>query len=314
MKCYICSNEIHNRDFVAKEMMFGFRDSFHYFECSNCGCVQINAIPANINKYYPNNYYSFEDPLGAPRKRIRIERILDTFLIKQQLGHSNPIGLLWAIFKESPAPWIKKGFFNYSDKILDVGCGNGSILCELNRYGFKNLTGIDPYINKDIIISNEVKIYKKKLEEVNETFDLIMFHHSFEHMEDPKQVLKTTYKLLCKNGKLIIRTPVANSYAWRKYTSSWVQLDPPRHFFLHTTKSIKLLADLTGFDILEIEYDSTAFQFFGSELYLLNIPLIEFYTGNNIFSQNKMNYFEQESKRLNRINDGDSACFYFIKP
>ncbi len=313
MKCYICSNEIQNRDFFAKEMMMGFRDIFHYFECSNCGCVQIDHIPHDISKYYPANYYSFQDPLVTPRLKIRIERILNTFLIKQQLGHSNPVGMLWALFQESPALWIKKNFFNYTDKILDVGCGSGSILYELNRYGFNNLTGIDPYIHNDIIVSTELRIYKKKLEEVDETFDLIMFHHSFEHMDDPKQILKTTYSLLRKNGKALIRIPVANSYAWRKYTGNWVQLDPPRHFFLHTTKSIKLLADLTGFDVAAIVYDSTSFQFFGSELYLLNIPLTEFYAGHNIFSRHQMKYFEQESKRLNRLNDGDSACFYLVK-
>jgi len=87
MKCYIWSNEIYNRDFVAKEMMFGFRESFHYFECSNCGCVQIVPIPDDIKKYYPTNYYSFENPLDTPRVKIRIERSLKTFLTKQQLGH-----------------------------------------------------------------------------------------------------------------------------------------------------------------------------------------------------------------------------------
>ena len=43
-----------------KEMIFGFRDEFTYFECSKCGCLQIMQIPRNMGKYYPSNYYSFK--------------------------------------------------------------------------------------------------------------------------------------------------------------------------------------------------------------------------------------------------------------
>jgi SAM-dependent methyltransferase len=151
------------------------------------------------------------------------------------------------------------------------------------------------------------------LEELDETFDIIMFHNSFEHMSNPRQVLETVNKLLGKNGKLLIRMPVTNSYAWRKYAGNWVQLDPPRHFYLQTTKSVKLLAERTGFELTAVDYDSTSFQFFGSESYLLDIPLMEFYAGKSIVSPKKMDYFDREAKRLNQLNDGDSACFYLIK-
>jgi hypothetical protein len=59
MKCAICGNETNNKPFILKEMMFGFRDEFEYFQCSACFCLQIKNIPGSLEKYYPKNYYSF---------------------------------------------------------------------------------------------------------------------------------------------------------------------------------------------------------------------------------------------------------------
>jgi len=63
MICKICNNSRNNKTFHVKEMMFGLRDEFKYFECSNCECLQIEEIPQNIAKYYPGNYYSFHSPV-----------------------------------------------------------------------------------------------------------------------------------------------------------------------------------------------------------------------------------------------------------
>jgi hypothetical protein len=60
MICKICGNIEENKVFEIREMMFGFRDEFTYFECSKCGCLQIAEIPINMEKYYPSNYYSFQ--------------------------------------------------------------------------------------------------------------------------------------------------------------------------------------------------------------------------------------------------------------
>ena len=56
--CKVCQNSEHNKTFIAREMMFGVRDEFEYFECSNCGCVQIAEVPSNLAKYYPAEYLS----------------------------------------------------------------------------------------------------------------------------------------------------------------------------------------------------------------------------------------------------------------
>jgi hypothetical protein len=53
----------------------------------------------------------------------------------------------------------------------------------------------------------------------------------------------------------------------------WVQLDAPRHFFLHSANSLGLLAGKVGMAVTETVYDSDELQFVGSEQYLKGIPL-----------------------------------------
>ena len=60
MNCKVCGSDIDNKKFIIREMMFGLRDEFSYFECAKCGCLQITEIPKNIEKYHPLNYYSFK--------------------------------------------------------------------------------------------------------------------------------------------------------------------------------------------------------------------------------------------------------------
>jgi len=42
--------------------MLGLPDQFEYFECAHCGCLQIKKIPADLSKYYPEQYHSFNTP------------------------------------------------------------------------------------------------------------------------------------------------------------------------------------------------------------------------------------------------------------
>jgi len=58
MICKICKNSASNTAYQIREMMFGFRDAFTYFECSECGCLQITEVPNNMERYYSSNYYS----------------------------------------------------------------------------------------------------------------------------------------------------------------------------------------------------------------------------------------------------------------
>lgn len=141
-------------------------------------------------------------------------------------------------------------------------------------------------------------------------YDFIMMHHSFEHMDHPDRVLAKVKELLKPKGKLLIRIPVANSYAWRKYRRYWFAWEAPRHIFLHTTRSIQLLSSGAGFSIDSVEYDSSFFHLASSEKYLRDFPYSDDFT---MFSRRQIKDFAAEARRLNRIGDGDCACFYLSR-
>jgi SAM-dependent methyltransferase len=186
----------------------------------------------------------------------------------------------------------------------------------MNRGGFKDLTGIDPFIEKDIVYDCGVRIYKQHFLTFEGNFDFIMFHHSFEHMDEPLAIFEHIHKLLNPGCYALIRIPVADSFSKRKYGADWVNLDPPRHFYLHTTYSMNLLAKKSGLQLVDVVYDSLRLQFYGSELYRRDMTLHDYHSGKygEVFSKQEMRVFKKEADRLNKAKDGDWACYFFRKP
>jgi hypothetical protein len=142
-----------------------------------------------------------------------------------------------------------------------------------------------------------------------------MMNHSFEHLEAPEAMLVEISRLLLPGHALLIRVPVAGKHAWREYGPAWVALDAPRHHFLHTEQSIRLLAERTGFELTEVRYDSTGFQFWASEQYRQDIPLADTrsHAGNpkgSIFTRKQIAEFDRRAAELNARGEGDTACFY----
>lgn len=313
-KCKICGNVKDNAPYVVREMMFGLRSEFLYIKCSACGCLQINEVPVNMDEYYPPSYYSFQGT-EAMGKRKSMKARLSYYLMKKslrhQVGHTNLIGWLARMYKPEYYRdfyfWLNKDIAWPEARILDVGCGKGELLHLLLHCGFVHLSGCDPYLSEDICLSSEAMIYKKEIFELEGKYDLIMLHHSFEHMANPSQVLAKLRTLLAPGGTLLIRIPVVDCYAWRKYGVDWFEIDAPRHFFLHTVKSLNLLAKSARLTVADIKYDSLYHQLAISEKYLRNYTFTE---DVSLFSKEEINAFKAFSRQLNMMHDGDRACFY----
>lgn len=317
-KCRICGNEKGNAVYSVHETMFGFSGLFDYFKCGGCGCLQIIEIPADISKYYPEDYYSYRTPRIIVTNPVK--KYFKRLLVAQIIGRKNPIGWLLSKFYQEPnfSVWMKKVSADFDDAILDVGCGLGELLLNMESLGFTNLTGADPYIKGDISYSSRLRILKSELEDIQGEFDVVMLHHSLEHMPDSTLAFQHIHRLLKPGKYAVVRIPVASSYAWRQYGIDWSALEAPRHFFLHTRKSMEILAQDNGFLMEDVVYDSTSYQFWVSEQNRQGISLMDkrsYYINpdSSIFTAGQIQEFESRARELNAKGDGDAACFYLRK-
>jgi SAM-dependent methyltransferase len=310
-------------------MMFGFRDEFTYFQCSRCGCLQIAAVPSSMSKYYPDTYYAYTgDPPGLPkgvrgvwtprrlasRLRNRYE-VLRRGYIGRLLHELRPDeGVTACMAKHFPGNGVSHAGLTARSRVLDVGCGAGELLRVLQSAGIRHLLGIDLYPPGQSTL-REPLIQNRTIHEVSGQWDLVMFHHSFEHMADQRGTLEAVVRLLAPGGVCLIRVPVASSHAWEHYGVDWVQLDAPRHFFLHTEESLRLLAGDVGLAIAKVVHDSSAFQFIGSELYRRGMPLsstapADVQARAAAFTRDELAEFGRRARDLNVEGRGDQAAFY----
>ena len=314
--CRICGNAEGNSTHFPKEMMFGWREVFEYTECGRCGCLQIAEIPADLAKYYPRgDYYAYKAPKRKhqPEWLLRLRRERTRYF----LGEFSPAGAALGIIFRRPRhfDWYRRARLSVDSRIVDVGCGSGGLLLKLQREGFRSLLGADPFIEADIDYGNGVRILKKNLEDLEGSFDFVMLHHSFEHMPDPAHALQALRRRIAESGTLLLRFPVADCYARRKYGTNWIAWDAPRHLHLHSVKSMELLAAGAGMEIFEVAYDSSGEQFTSSELYARGVPYVEHgrYVpehGPDAFSREQWDGYQKQAAELNRRREGDAACFY----
>jgi SAM-dependent methyltransferase len=285
-------------------MMSGLREPFTYFECANCGCLQLLDVPKNLGRFYGNNYYSFDaTQFSSSAWRSFGRKLLtagEVFRIpglraacRRRRGRSPHLESLAYL---RPKPGMA---------ILDVGCGDGNVLYLLRELGFR-AEGVDKFIPRHITDQYGIRVHSVDLSEIQGKWDLIMFHHSLEHIPEHHKVLGLVRKRLNPEGRCLIRMPVAEE-AWRIYGINWVQLDAPRHLILHTIRSFRILAEQSGFLVEQCYCDSDEFQFWGSELYKRDIPLRE--GGPHLFTANQLYAFQKNATILNQHHIGDQGVF-----
>lgn len=308
MKCPICNNEKNNNSFFIKEMQQKIDEEFEYIECANCGCLFIKEIPDNIGKYYDLNYephnhtYSLKDEI--------LNKIYGMYLSNNKL--------IKLIKRENVTITTKfwnclssKNIMTKNSSILDVGCGDGKFLRILQKGGFKNLTGIDLFIDEENMKKNNIQIIKSSLEDFkpNHKYDVIISNHSFEHMDNQIKNLKCFENLVKSNGIIVIRIPIKSQPIWEKYGVNWFQIDAPRHFFLHTLKSFEILCSQTNLDIKYYIFDSYDSILLNCEKYLKNISTSDPEWNSYKFDDETINQLTNEIRELNKNNQGDQAIF-----
>jgi hypothetical protein len=309
-ECKICHHT--QADFlIAQELMFKTRDSFEYAQCKNCDCLQLIDIPSDFAKYYPSDYYSF----SSKNKNSLFKKFRRGFKKKLVLTHSTHLSFIFKfLFHRYSLFWTYREIgIGLNSKILDVGAGSGAHVKELRSAGVKGAIGVDPFLENDLFENDELIVKKSTLEGLSDKYDLITFHHSFEHIPNQLETLVHARNLLTENCAILIRIPTVSSEAYKIYRELWFQLDAPRHLFLHSHESIKHIAHQADLNLVNLFCDSSENQFIISE----NYRLMTSSDANNPqkpiqipiqFSKEKIKEFKDRTKELNRSLLGDQIC------
>ena len=127
-------------------------------------------------------------------------------------------------------------------QVLDVGCGIGNLLCNLESNGFEpwgvtiNPQEIAKRVHKNVLLMDiQSDVASSPL--AGRTFDAILTFDCLEHLEAPLVALRNINKLLKPGGLLIAYIP----------PSRWTECD--YHIIVYTPRQFRWLLNLTGFDL-----------------------------------------------------------------
>jgi len=146
-----------------------------------------------------------------------------------------------------------------SGKILDVGCSSG-LLLELLRKEKYDVYGIEP--NDKAFITAKKKFQKKIFHgtlplymKINKKkFDVVIYNHVLEHIEDVKIEISLIKKNLKKDGILVLGLPNTNNcifYLRKKY---WEPLMPLEHIWHFSKNDLVPYLNRNGFAVTDVSF------------------------------------------------------------
>ncbi len=299
--CKVCNRQFESEIYKATEVRFGLGHKFDYIHCPHCNCVQIKDIPENLSDYYSSDYYSLQERAESDNNGF-IRRTMRKYLLRYRMDGRNVVGKLMTKLDKGAFEWIVPNMMSFSSSVLDIGCGTGRTILKLAQSGVTNVSGIDPYISKDITYNlphnRQVVIRKKAIEELTGQYDIITLNHVMEHLSEPHRALEAISKVMHKDSTLVMALPIMSNFAWSHYGIEAHQFtDAPRHLFIYSIDSLTQLASQHGLQLVRQQpyfYPKILFDVYGN-------------MSENIKNMDK----ELLIKQLLETNDTGHAYVYF---
>lgn len=253
-----------------QDRLFGAPGIWNLAKCpnKNCGLIWLDPQPKieDIHKAYLN-YYTHSEKQKTPRGLLRtlisqVFHYLEDGYLSRHFGSSKVTGfgqrmisdvlyllpkLRHAVVRSAMGICVQPG-----GRILDLGCGDGDSVASLNRLGWQ-AEGID--VDPDAVRvaqSQGLKVTLGKLEAggyPDDYFDAVAMNHVIEHVHDPLALLQECRRILKPSGRMVITTPNVESLGHKIFRLCWVHLDPPRHLFLLSSRSLRALVEQSGFTV-----------------------------------------------------------------
>lgn len=236
--CNLCGKRdeeflLEARDDVYKSS----EEKFRIVRCRQCSLVYLNPRPEarELSRFYPDSYKPFKNNFTG--------------------------------FKYNPPQ-------NPKQKIIDVGCGSGNFLEKLHRADpTLALEGLDfdpracAVARAKGFLVFEGTLFEAKYPDSH--FDGVYMSHYLEHVPDPVATLVEVLRILKPGGRVMVRLPNFNSISRMFFGGHWAPLEPPRHFYHFTPKTLEAVARKAGFEKVLVSFVHSSPKYFVQSLALM---------------------------------------------
>ncbi len=205
--------------------------------CQECGLFFVNPMPSanDLAALYPDDYYSYQPPrlMHGPKQWLKAL-----------------VGLRKRTLVPSfPAPGT----------MLDIGCGAGQYLLEMQARGWK-VFGAE--LSRAAAAAGRQAGLDIRGGELMDAgfadgmFDFVRSNHSFEHIPNPEPVLRTIRRILKPDGRLFIGVPNIDGTMARLFGRYWWYVGLPVHTYSYNPRNLSMLLQRCGFEVERVRYYS----------------------------------------------------------
>jgi SAM-dependent methyltransferase len=216
-----------------------------------CGTTSISAVPSDLARYYPTDYY----PLPSSRDELARTAHHETYKI------------------DLVTRFVDGG------RLLEIGPGAGGFAYLATRAGFDVETmEMD---ERTCTFLREVVGVKAMQTSEPETaldssglFDVIALWHVLEHLPNPEDLLQSAARALKPGGVLVIAVPNPGALQFGVFRRYWAHLDAPRHLALMPADAIVRSASSDGLDVVfqtSTDVGGIGWNAFGWQMSLRNL-------------------------------------------
>jgi SAM-dependent methyltransferase len=241
MACPVCLNADTPTRVLAQDRFFeATTRTFTLRTCGHCQSLFIDPLPdaKDLATFYPPQYWWDASP--------SLLKTCESFYRRMVLrGH------VACITRAASSVIAEAG---HPLRLLDVGCGGGTLLAVLKRRGFEVL-GFDSSADAMNIAWTRSGVPVVTAESVKDAgfpsgaFDLVTLFHVMEHTPEPRTILAEVQRILQPRGRVLVQVPNIESWQSRLCGPRWYGLDVPRHVINYSSHSIQGLLSNCGFRI-----------------------------------------------------------------
>ena len=185
----------------------------------------------------------------------------EAFVIREYSGLAPTYDSRWASYITATLrETLKRLDINPSDRLLDIGCGTGSLLQAISqKHPSVNLIGLDisremlkVACNKQIGKCNFITGQVQFLPFHSNSFDVVVSCNAFHYWRSPESCLKEILRVLKPKGRIII-TDWCDDYVACKFCDLFLRLFNLAHFKTYGKDACELLLQKAGFVTVQVD-------------------------------------------------------------